>query len=194
MISSAAPLRAFLIALFSLACAACSTYGPADSASAIAATPASPTQYELGPGDQLRVVVFGEEDLTGEYPISPTGAIAYPLIGEVHVAGMTTDAVATELSNRLRQGYLRQPNISVQIINYRPFYILGEVQDPGTYPFSANLTVMSAVATAGGFTYRASTGRVFIKHAGDTAEREYPLTSATPVLPGDTVRVSERFF
>lgn len=191
---SAAGIRALFAALFSLACIACSTYGPADSARAIAATPASATQYELGPGDQLRVTVFGEEDLTGEFPVSAQGAIAYPLIGEVDVSGMTTDQVAAELGNRLRQGYLRQPNISVQVINYRPFYILGEVQDPGTYPFSADLTVMSAVATAGGFTYRASTSRVFIKHAGESTERAYPLTSALPVRPGDTVRVAERFF
>jgi polysaccharide export outer membrane protein len=90
--------------------------------------------------------------------------------------------------------YIRNPNVSVEVLTYRPFFILGEVQRPGTYPYSANLVVMNAVATAGGFTYRANRSRVFIKHAGATDELEYRLDSTTPVLPGDTVRIGERLF
>jgi polysaccharide biosynthesis/export protein len=189
-----ARIRAFFAAVLCLACVACASYGPDDSAHALSQMPAAQTQYQLGPGDQLRVTVFGEEDLTGEYLVGAQGKIAFPLIGEFDAAGLTTDELAANLGQRLRQGYVRQPNISVQVANYRPFYILGEVQRPGTYPFSANLTVMSAVATAGGFTYRASTSRVFIKHAGEQSERNYPLSSGTAVLPGDTVRVAERYF
>lgn len=150
-------------------------------------------EYRLGPGDQLRVTVFNEAELTGQYVVGSQGTIAYPLVGEVRAAGLTIP----EFTESLRQallGYIRQPNVSVEVANYRPFFILGEVQRPGTYPYSANLTVLNAVATAGGFTYRANRGRVYIRHANEQEERAYPLTIATPVLPGDTVRIGERLF
>ncbi|HVY84694.1 MAG TPA: polysaccharide biosynthesis/export family protein [Caulobacterales bacterium] len=149
--------------------------------------------YHLGAGDQLRVTVFGEPDLTGNYTVGSQGSISYPLVGEVEAGGLTIP----EFTDRLRtalQTYIRQPNVSVEVANYRPFFILGEVQRPGTYPYSANLTVQNAVATAGGFTYRANRGRVFIRHANESQERSIRLTSSTPVLPGDTVRIGERFF
>jgi polysaccharide export outer membrane protein len=164
--------------------------------STIPSTPedvAQPTEYRLGPGDQLRITVFNEADLTGLFVVGSQGSIAYPLVGEVRAAGLTIP----EFSESLRQAllaYIRQPSVSVEVANYRPFFILGEVQRPGTYPYSANLTVLNAVATAGGFTYRANRGRVFIRHANEQEERSYPLTIATPVLPGDTVRIGERLF
>lgn len=167
--------------------AACSTVPstPADEA--------MQTEYQLGPGDQLRVTVFGETDLTGSYVVGSQGSIAYPLVGEVHAAGLTVPQFSTALQHAL-EAYVRQPNVSVEVANYRPFFILGEVSRPGTYPYSANLTVLNAVATAGGFTYRANEGRVFIRHANEQVEHSYPITIATPVLPGDTVRITERFF
>jgi polysaccharide export outer membrane protein len=119
--------------------------------------------------------------------------ISYPLVGDVRAAGLTV----VEFSESLRQSllaYIRTPNVSVEVVNYRPFFILGEVQRPGTYPYSASLTVLNAVATAGGFTYRANRSRVFIRHASEQEEHSYPLTIATPVLPGDTVRIGERLF
>jgi polysaccharide export outer membrane protein len=106
---------------------------------------------------------------------------------------MTVGEFTLSLQEALTQ-YLRAPNVSVEVANYRPFFILGEVQRPGTYPYSASLTVLNAVATAGGFTYRANRGRVFIRHANESREHSYPLTIATPVLPGDTVRIGERLF
>jgi len=154
---------------------------------------ARPVAYRLGAGDQLRITVFNEADLTGQYIVGPQGTISYPLVGEVRAAGLTL----AEFSDSLRQAllqYVRQPNVSVEVANYRPFFILGEVQRPGTYPYSADLTVLNAVATAGGFTYRANRSRVFIRHASEQEERSYPLTIATPVLPGDTVRIGERLF
>jgi polysaccharide export outer membrane protein len=154
---------------------------------------AQPVEYRLGPGDQLRVTVFNEPDLTGPFVVSSQGSIAYPLVGEVHAAGLTVAEFSDSLRQALMQ-YIRQPNVSVEVVNYRPFFILGEVQRPGTYPYSASLTVLNAVATAGGFTYRANQGRVFIRHANEQEERSYPLTIATPVLPGDTVRIGERLF
>lgn len=166
------------------------------SCSTVPSTPASealPAEYQLGPGDQLRITVFGEADLTGAYVVGSQGSIAYPLVGEVRAAGLTLPQFSASLQHAL-ETYVRQPNVSVEVANYRPFFILGEVQRPGTYPYSANLTVLNAVATAGGFTYRANEGRVFIRHANEQEEHSYPVTIATPILPGDTVRITERFF
>lgn len=173
---------------------ACASRGPADSAIVESAAPVAPATYELGPGDTLRIVVFGEETLTGEYLVNQQGSIDFPLIGSVPAQGASTETLARTIVSRLNEGFVRDANVTVGVARYRPFFILGEVQTPGSYPFSANLTVMSAVATAGGFSYRANTRRVFIRHAGDDVERVYPLTSATSVLPGDTVRIGERYF
>lgn len=164
--------------------------------STIPSTPddvSQPTEYRLGPGDQLRITVFNEPDLTGQYLVGSQGTIAYPLVGDVRAAGMTVNEFTLSLQQRLTE-FLRAPNVSVEVANYRPFFILGEVQRPGTYPYSANLTVLNAVATAGGFTYRANRRRVYIRRANETDERSYPLTIATPVLPGDTIRIGERLF
>jgi protein involved in polysaccharide export with SLBB domain len=150
-------------------------------------------EYRLGPADQLRITVFNEPDLTGLFVVGAQGSIAYPLVGDVRAAGLTVNEFTTELQRRLSE-FVRQPSVSVEVANYRPFFILGEVQRPGTYPYAANLTVMNAVATAGGFTYRANRTRVFIRHANESEERSYPLTVSTPVLPGDTVRIGERLF
>ncbi len=150
-------------------------------------------EYRFGPGDQLRVTVFNEPDLTGLYLVGDQGSIAFPLIGTVEAAGLTLSEFSQRLQTELLE-YVRQPNVSVEVANYRPFFILGEVTRPGTYPYSAHLTVENAVATAGGFTYRANRSRVYIKHANETEERAYRLTNSTRVLPGDTIRIGERLF
>lgn len=150
-------------------------------------------EYRLGAGDELRITVFGETDLTGQFRVGSQGTIAYPLVGDVNAAGLTVTEFTTALQQALL-AYIRAPNVSVQVTNFRPFYILGEVQRPGTYEYSTDLTVLNAVATAGGFTYRANRRRVYIRRANETDERSYPLTIATPVLPGDTVRIGERLF
>ncbi|HRO02964.1 MAG TPA: polysaccharide biosynthesis/export family protein [Terricaulis sp.] len=150
-------------------------------------------EYRLGSGDELRVTVYGEAELTGQFRVGSQGTIAYPLVGDVPAAGLTVGEFTTSLQQALL-AYIRAPNVSVQVTNYRPFYILGEVQRPGTYEYSTDMTVLNAVATAGGFTYRANRRRVYIRRASETEERDYPLTIATPVLPGDTVRIGERLF
>jgi polysaccharide export outer membrane protein len=150
--------------------------------------------YRLGPGDQLRITVFGEADLTGQYLINPQGEIAFPLVGNIAAGGKTIAELTAALTQALQADYIRQPQVGVEVVSYRPFFILGEVRTPGTYAYSANLTVLNAVATAQGFTYRADRSRVYIKHAWEDVERVYPLTTTTPVQPGDTVRVGERFF
>lgn len=186
-----AALRGFAMA-FLLLCAACASGAIAQG------DPDAPEvtlqEYRLGPGDQLRISVFGEPNLSGQFLVSPSGMVSYPLVGEVPAQGKTVAEFGAALADVLRNGYVRQPNITVEVASYRPFFILGEVGAPGTYPFAAGLTVLNAVATAGGFSYRADTGRVFIKHPDEPGEREYRLTSTTPIQPGDTVRIPERRF
>jgi polysaccharide export outer membrane protein len=158
-----------------------------------AAAPVS-TNYQLGPGDKVRVMVYGETDLSGEFFVSQQGVIAYPLIGEVTAAGRTLSQFQQDVADKLKQGFIKDPKVSAEVLNYRPFYILGEVMRPGTYPYSADMTVMNAVATAGGFTYRANTRRVFIKRAGESEEKPLKLDAGMMVQPGDTVRIGERLF
>src|ERR1044072_8478204 len=150
--------------------------------------------YRLGSGDKVRVTVFGEDALTGEYLVGGSGKISLPLVGEGEAGGLTISQFQNEVITALKEGYLKDPKVSAEVLNYRPFYILGEVQKPGEYPYSNGLTVLNAVATANGFTYRANTKKVFIKRGGENAEHEYPLTSITQVAPGDTIRIAERFF
>lgn len=150
--------------------------------------------YRLGADDKVRVIVYGEDDITGEYSVNSTGKMSLPLVGEVQAAGLTIPELQSEIQQAYMDGYLKDPKVSAEVLNYRPFYILGEVMKPGTYPFENGLTVLKAVATAEGFTYRANTKRVYIKRPEETDEHEYPLTSTTLVAPGDTIRIGERFF
>lgn len=151
-------------------------------------------EYRLGAGDKVRVNVFGEEALTGEFLVGGSGKVSLPLIGEVQASGLTIAQLQDEIANALRQGFLNEPRVSAEVLNYRPFYILGEVNKPGEYPYTNNLTVLNAVATAEGFTYRADTRRVYIKRADGVGEQAFPLTTATQVAPGDTIRIGERYF
>ncbi len=152
------------------------------------------TDYQLGSGDRLRVNVFGEPELSGEFVVDGAGEVSLPLIGNVRVVGMTVTAFQRDIERRLRNGYLNNPQISAEVTNYRPYYILGEVNQPGEYPYISGLTVMNAVATASGFTYRANKRHVFIRSDGQSSERKVELSSATPVQPGDTIRIDERIF
>lgn len=176
---------------------------------ATAQTPPSPAQtppspapvastaaagYILGPRDKLRIIVYGETALSGEFFVSSNGKLSLPLIGEVQAAGLTVSRLQATIENSLKEGYLKDPRVSAEVLTFRPFYILGEVSKPGEYPYNDGLTVLAAVATAGGFTYRANTKRVFIKGANDTSEKSVKLNSSTMVTPGDTIRVPERFF
>jgi protein involved in polysaccharide export with SLBB domain len=150
--------------------------------------------YALSGGDRVRVVVFGDPTLGGEFTISGSGFISLPLIGEVDVRGLTSTQLQQRIVTKLADGYLLDPRVAVEVLTTRPFYILGEVNKPGSYPFANGLTVLGAVAQAGGYTYRAKTKKALIKHAGDEAESEYDVTSKTLVAPGDTIRIKERWF
>lgn len=151
--------------------------------------------YHLGAGDRVRVTVFNEPTLTGEYNITPGGALAFPLIGVVVAGGRTIDAVQQELTTKLAEGYVNDPRVSVEVLNYRPFYILGEVNRPGEYSYASGMTVEQAIARAGGFTYRANEKTVFLRRQTGKAESAVSLRSAqVAVLPGDTIRIGERYF
>jgi polysaccharide export outer membrane protein len=164
--------------------------GAATSAEEVRVVP----QYHLGADDKIRVITFGEDSLSGEFLINGAGKVALPLIGEVQAAGLTVSQLQQKVEAALKDGYLKDPRVSVEVLTYRPFYILGEVQKPGEYPYSNGLTVLNAVATANGFTYRANTHKVYIKRADSSAEEKFPLNSQTPVAPGDTIRIGERYF
>jgi protein involved in polysaccharide export with SLBB domain len=150
--------------------------------------------YRLGTGDKIRLIVFGEDKIGGEFSVSDNGKLSLPLIGALQASGLTLTELTQEITTALKDGYYRDPRVSVDILQYRPFYILGEVQKAGDYPYTSGLTVQGAVALAEGFTYRADTKRVYIKHENETREQLYELTTTTPVAPGDTIRIGERHF
>ena len=152
------------------------------------------TDYTLGTGDQLRVIVFGENDLSGQFTVDDTGHIRLPLIGQVEARGRTLHEFESDVAAKLSQGYLKNPRVSVEVTNYRPFFIIGEVNKPGEYPYVNGMNVLNAVALAGGFTYRAREGEVYIKHAGSNDEVEVDVDAGGKVEPGDIIRVRERFF
>jgi protein involved in polysaccharide export with SLBB domain len=164
--------------------------GPRPSFANAAVVDVSGDAYTLGAGDRIRVVVFGEPDLSGEFAVDSTGSVALPLIGQTPVSGLTVTAFESILERRLKERrILNAPDVSAEVLNFRPFYILGEVARPGTYPYTSGLDVFSAVATAGGFAPLANQLRVQIKRAGETEERAYSLEAVVAVRPGDTIRV-----
>jgi polysaccharide export outer membrane protein len=169
--------------------------------SAFAATPRgmsapAPAQvaYHLDAGDKLRVVVYGQEGLTNTYAIDAGGSITMPLIGSVPARGRTTAGLASEISAKLRNGFIREPSVAVEIESYRPFFILGEVAAPGQYPYVPSMTVESAVAIAGGFSPRARRDRVTVTHSDASGTGRFVVPPGTSISPGDTVLVGERWF
>jgi polysaccharide export outer membrane protein len=176
-----------------------SSYGmaPAPTAAAYAAarTPVrTDAAYRLDAGDRLRVVVYGQEGLTNTYAIDAGGSITMPLIGSVAARGRTPAGLAAEVTGRLRNGYIREPSVAVEIEAYRPFFILGEVAAPGQYPYVPNMSVESAVAIAGGFSPRAQRDRVTLTHTENSGSSRIVVPLGTALSPGDTVLVGERWF
>jgi polysaccharide biosynthesis/export protein len=157
---------------------------------AFAAEPA----YTLDTGDKLRVVVFGQDGLSNSYVVDASGAITMPLIKAVPVRGLTTAALARAVGERLRQGFVREPHVAIEVEAYRPFFILGEVTAPGQYAYVPQMTVEKAVAVAGGFTPRAYRWDIEIERpvAGGVARQAVPPVER--VRPGDTIVVRERWF
>lgn len=150
--------------------------------------------YRLGAGDKVRVTVYGETDLSGEFLVNGSGQVELPLVGQVPAAGLTLHEFTQEIRNALLNGYLTDPKVSVEVEDYRPFFIMGEVNKPGEYPYQDGLTIQSAVALAGGYTFRADDSDVYIRHSGSTKEQSMPTDSSTKINPGDIIRVPERLF
>lgn len=169
---------------------------PLESTDAFRSTQGRPLDeiYRLGTGDVVRITVFGEVDLSGEFTVDDAGAISMPLIGPVQAAGKTPRELAASVVARLKEGYLRNPRVSTQIVGYRPFYIYGEVQEPGNYPFTLGLHVIEAVATAGGYTYRADQDEVYITRKVGGESQEFSAPPSARVFPGDIIKVPERYF
>ncbi len=152
-------------------------------------------EYRLGPNDRVRVTVFGEEDLSGEFQVDTTGFVALPLIGEVKGGGLTLREFETAVEDQYADGYLIRPRVSIEVVNYRPFFIVGEVVQVGQYPFEPGMTVLKAVSTAGGYTPRANQRRVFVLRR-EISEEEIAVSTKSDirVMPGDVIRVPERLF
>lgn len=150
--------------------------------------------YRLGTGDKVRVTVFNEKDLSGDFDVNDQGLIALPLIGQVQVGGLTLSQAQQLITEKYGKDYLINPRVNVEVLNYRPFFILGEVKNPGSYPFVNGMTVVNAVALAGGYTPRANRNHIVIKRAANPGAGEQEVQEDGPVLPGDIIRVPERFF
>lgn len=175
--------------------AACST-GPAmaDQQPATPAVSGDLDSYRLGTGDEIKVTVFGEQDFSGPFVVDGQGAITMSFIGQIGVKDLTLKEVQQVIETKLSACCLREPRVTAEMTKGRPYYILGEVNKAGEYPFTSGLTVMNAIAAAGDFTYRADKKKIMITSAATGVEREVVLTPTTPVKPGDRIRVRERFF
>lgn len=147
--------------------------------------------YVLGSGDNIRVTVFGHDDLSGEFLVGANGRVSLPLIGELTASGLTVRQMEKEIIDKLQPDYLKDPRVAVEVLNYRPFYILGEVNRPGSYPYVNGMRVINAVALAGGYTYRADEDDLWVTRADGRREQATPTTQ---VQPGDVIEVPERFF
>lgn len=174
--------------------AGCASGPIGGSADAIQQSTAAAQAYQLGTGDKIHIAVFNEDNLSGDYTVAPDGKITLPLAGGVQAAGLTVPQLQQSVSATLKNGFVQDPNVTITASDLRPYYILGEVNKPGKYGYSSDLTVLNAVATAEGFTYRADMSAIYIRHASEPAEKEVELTSTTAVLPGDTIRVTQRYF
>jgi protein involved in polysaccharide export with SLBB domain len=162
--------------------------------SAVSASAVNDDSYRLGAGDKMKITVYGEQDLSGEFLVSANGRVQFPLLGEVRAADLTAQEFAKSLTAELGAKYLRNPKVSIEIENYRPFYIIGEVNKPGEYPYESGLSLHGAVALAGGYTYRANDSDVYIRRVGKDGETSMRVTGQIKIYPGDVVRIPERFF
>jgi polysaccharide export outer membrane protein len=183
-----------LLLIFSVSLMGCiSTSDPSQEQPLTSAPQTS--DFILSSGDALKVTVFGDEDLSGEYDVDPRGFINMPLIGDITVAGRGISSVQDEIAESLKEGgIIVNPQVSIEVTNLRPFYILGEVEEPGSYPSVPEMDAFKAIATAGGLTPRARKGRYIIYRGFAENRVEIEARDDTPVYPGDSIRVEERFF
>lgn len=181
-------MRAFLFACC-LVLGACATTSATQTLPSI-----DQVEYRIGAGDKLALAVFREEALSGEFQVNEAGMISLPLVGDIQASGKTVPQFRTDLTAFLAREFVRDPNVTVSVVDYRPVYVLGEVENPGEFEYSENMSVFALVAKAGGFTYRADQTVVMVRHENEADERAYVLTSGGAVQPGDTVRFVARYF
>jgi protein involved in polysaccharide export with SLBB domain len=155
---------------------------------------AGATNYHLGTGDKIRVIVYGEDDLGGEFSVDGNGYVSLPLIGQVKASGMAAPDLELQITNKLADGYVNNPKVSVEVTAYRPFYVIGQVNKPGEYPFVNDMTVLNAVALAGGYTDQADDEDVYVRRNGTSKEEQVVADQTTHIYPGDVVRVSRTTF
>lgn len=180
-------------ALFvALQMAGCATYGPVVVSPEPVAVSYASTQ--LHAGDRIKVVVYGEEGLNGVYDVDPSGNVSLPLAGTIRAAGQTKRSLEQTITRRYKSDYLQDPKVTVDIVNLRPFYVMGEAEHPGEFPYRTGLNLMGAVSMAGGLTYRGSRDHVFIQHTGEPFWTEYPIEPSIGIAPGDVIRIPERYF
>jgi polysaccharide export outer membrane protein len=160
----------------------------------VVSAPRTSNDYRFGPGDKLRVTVYGEDDLSGEFQIDGAGFIRLPLIGQMKAAGDTAHELETHVAQTLDDGYLADARVAIEVTTYRPFYIIGQVGKPGEYPYVSNMSALNAVALAGGFTEKAMESTLYVRHEGESEEHEITLSELTRIEPGDVVRVPETTF
>jgi len=177
-----------------VALAGCETADPYVSAQAPSALAEQYPEIKLSPGDKLRVTVFGEDKLSGDFDLDLNGNASLPLAGTVNLAGQTKQQAEATIARKLRSEYLRSPKVTVDVTSFRPFYVIGQVERPGEFPYRNRLNIISAMAVAGGPTFRASKSKVYIQRGGVGAFEEVELSPSIPVFPGDIIRVPERYF
>lgn len=152
------------------------------------------SDYRLGAGDKVRVTVYGEEDLSGEFQIDGNGYVRLPLIGQVQAGGHSAYQLEGNVEASLGNGYLKSPRVNIEVTTYRPFYIIGQVSRPGQYPYTSNMSALDAVGVAGGFTDRAVESTLYVRHEGEAKEEKVPADESVKIRPGDVVRVDQTGF
>ena len=149
--------------------------------------------YRLSIGDKLKVSVFGEENLSGQFEVNAIGQVSLPLIGEMPAKGLAINELHDQIARRLSDGYLKNPKVTVEMLNYRPIYVHGEVKTGGEFQFKNGLLLRDVVAMAGGYTYRAEQSYLYIGREGEP-DAAVKMPADISVLPGDNIRIPERFF
>ncbi len=155
---------------------------------------ADPNEYTLGAGDKIKITVFDQKELSGSFKVDGTGLISLPLIGKVKAGGMTARETENAIIGKLKPDFLKHPRVAVEVLNYRPFYIIGEVKNPGSYPYVSGMKAINAIALGGGYTYRARENNIYITRANDPERQKIKASHDTIVLPGDVIEVPERYF
>jgi len=187
-------VQAALVALVTIVLVIGLTYSRAVAQNASSSMTSNNADYRLGSGDRVRINVFGEPSLSGDYQVDGLGKLSFPLVGEVTAGGLTASELQARLVSSLSPDYVKNPSVSIEILSYRPFYIVGEVRTPGSYPYVAGMSVINGVALAGGFTYRAKKEDFYLTRTVGSKKERLDATQETPVEPGDVITVRERFF